>query len=630
LRDKNLSFDRKKKEKKKQKKENRFVDMSTTRSTIDDGGARLPELRRRRDSSESGDGGKERGGKARRGDTDSDVDAGEKRRNNNNDDNKNDDDNAADADADADAQARALVDRRPAERRVRRVRRHKPWRKSMAEWSSSSSSGYDYTDESYMYGDLDDADLDVFVPPAELQGPSIHDVIALQKHKAYDRKVQIRNLLILLTAFGSIGLMMAALYVGWDEETRVYDETGLAMTFKFGVTISTGVLLLQITEYYLFQMRHEKSSWFVADSISWRQRILWMYLSELVACGIHTFPEFGYEIYDDRLGAFMFVRCYLLVRVIRDASPIYRKRLEVLNDKFLKRTGAIEFDWLLSVRFVFLGYMWPFVLGGMLFTWFCCAYLIYVLERVARPPGTQAFTLMRSVWMTVATMSTVGYGDESPTAGRAKVMTGLTALFGITETALLVFAVMESLSFSTQDNRVRNIVTRRNILPLRQEMSAKYIALHWQIFKLKRTAIEMGKTGREIAHETKSHGVQNTHFKTTLRALRRELSAAMELDDIVIARLDEKLGNWTGYFALRLARLLGVKRKEERPYPIPPIPVMNHRIERIALRQAVILEKMNQLQVAVLGHDTDVKVRRRKDAGGFFEASLFDSLFGLS
>ena len=40
----------------------------------------------------------------------------------------------------------------------------------------------------------------------------------------------------------------------------------------------------------------------------------------------------------------------LFARVLRDSSAIYRDRFALLNERRFKQTGAVEFNWLLSVK----------------------------------------------------------------------------------------------------------------------------------------------------------------------------------------------------------------------------------------------------------------------------------------
>jgi hypothetical protein len=329
----------------------------------------------------------------------------------------------------------------------------------------------------------------------------------------------------------------------------------------------------------------------------------------------------------------MFSRVYLLIRVMRDFSPVYRKRLEVLGDTFLKQTGASEFNWHLAIKFLFDSHMWPFVMIGVCVTWFMMAYIIWLCERPARLPPMLPFTLQRSVWLVCITMTTVGYGDESPISARGRIAGSLTAVLGLCNTALIVYAVMNSLTLSTQDNRVKNLVVHYDIGPVLAEKSALFISEWWKHHKEKQYFIKNDSLKSE-AYENfqRDFALVNNSYKTELRNLRREQSSSMELDDVVIARLDEKLGDWSGYFALCLCRLLGVKRKGNKPVIIPPLPQLMEQIARITEKNRQLYDKTSKLQLLVTGKDIELAVEKRKkkkSAVTFFDGKFVDSLFGL-
>jgi hypothetical protein len=363
----------------------------------------------------------------------------------------------------------------------------------------------------------------------------IGDVIAYAKLKKYDRSVRRRNLVHLFLAVLSAACFMLEIWLAYDEGACWNDFTATdgntiddrvkpwcmrqntnTVILKGIISLTTFALIVMILDYYRFQLKSERNAyWFLTDSIIWRKHH-WLFATlEILIILPHPFPT-GYEsLYDDKLGSLMFLRFYLFVRVLRDHSPIYRKRKQLLNDSFLKKSGAVEFNWLLCVKFLFLRHMWAFVVWGVIITWFTMAYVIWIFER----EHNQSFTLDISVWMTCITMSTVGYGDVSPTNNSAKVAAGFTAVFGIILAALLVFAVMDALTLSPQDTRVRNLWTKKLTFDKQKVAASKLSVLEkgsevcffFFLFILFLYCVKKKKTATLTHTHTHTHAHTRTH-----------------------------------------------------------------------------------------------------------------------
>ncbi len=70
----------------------------------------------------------------------------------------------------------------------------------------------------------------------------------------------------------------------------------------------------------------KKAYWFVTDSKVWAENVVPFFLAEVIVLLCHPFPTGSHYLYNDKLGALMFLRMYQFIRVMRDHSPIYQKR----------------------------------------------------------------------------------------------------------------------------------------------------------------------------------------------------------------------------------------------------------------------------------------------------------------
>jgi hypothetical protein len=416
-------------------------------------------------------------------------------------------------------------------------------------------------------------------PAARASNVDIGDVIAYAKLRDYDWSIRKRSLAMLVLTLVSLVAFLVEIWVAYDEKacfcliddgsgtgTLIPDpdvvcdkskclvQSGKTNLLKMIISIATGLHILTLFFYYRYQLKSERNAfWYLTDSIMWRKHVWSFFALECLVILPHPFPTGKSVLYDDKLGALMFLRFYTALRVLRDLSPIYRKRKQLLTDPSLKKSGAVEFDWLLCVKFLFLNTTWMFVIIGVLVTWFTMAYVIWIFER----ESTQTFTLTISFWMTCITMTTVGYGDYYPTNNNAKVSAGVTAVLGIVLGALLVFAVMKSLTLSPQDTRVRNLWIKKLTYDTQKVTAASYIRLMWERYKDRlRVTDTQSQEYKTLLLEFNS---KNAYLKNILLSCRRELTMAMELDDLVIDRLEDKMDDMTGNIADRLSYRLGLK-----------------------------------------------------------------------
>jgi len=84
---------------------------------------------------------------------------------------------------------------------------------------------------------------------------------------------------------------------------------------------------------------------------------------------------------------------------------------------------------------------------------FMCASLIYVFENSAQPE--KFGSIFQSMWWTVVTLTTVGYGDVAPITLGGKLVGAGTAIMGVCSVALLTGVVANS--FSAQLARKRAV-----------------------------------------------------------------------------------------------------------------------------------------------------------------------------
>jgi len=177
----------------------------------------------------------------------------------------------------------------------------------------------------------------------------------------------------------------------------------------------------------------------------YRSGLLWRMLVELAICSVHL-PPFIRSSMDNHsiVGLFMFVRCYLFVRVMRDRSLLYKERDKITQHKFYERTGGPEFDWFFSLKSDFherpgllctlLAVVAPLVM----------AYCLYVSEHHTSP---EVFTYYNCIFFTILSMTTASADNTLITvAGKASSL--VSVIIGILLFSLVVGVLVTKLSLS--------------------------------------------------------------------------------------------------------------------------------------------------------------------------------------
>jgi hypothetical protein len=232
----------------------------------------------------------------------------------------------------------------------------------------------------------------------------------------------------------------------------------------------------------------------------------------------------------------------------------------LLTDRYLKKSGAVEFNWLLCVKYVFLQNSWTFTLCGVVLTWFTMSYIIWIIER----EHNYNFSLIVAFWFTCITMATVGYGDVTPSNNSAQVVAGIIAILGIINSSIIVYSVITTLTLSPGDNKINNLWERTQTRARQVELGAEYIRLWWERKKRLSLIPAGAEATAEQVQEDVEFNMQNTALKAELRSCRRSLVMAKELEDVVIERLERKMARMSGDITDFLAVNLGFLPSQKR------------------------------------------------------------------
>ena len=184
----------------------------------------------------------------------------------------------------------------------------------------------------------------------------------------------------------------------------------------------------------------------------------------------YTYP---YEV----LGVIMYLRLYWIGRVIRNHSGFHGQRSDFIG---CLNNVSTESPWW-NFRCLFHVAPIKVLIPILLLTWILTAVAVSIFER----PITRG--QVKSIWLTIVTMSTVGYGDVYPqTIGGRFILVIGGIVGGTIVISMLTSIFMGFLSTTHSEERVLAILSTRvwqkNVL----DASSKVISFAWRHWRLKK------------------------------------------------------------------------------------------------------------------------------------------------
>ncbi|KAF0700269.1 Aste57867_9224 [Aphanomyces stellatus] len=213
------------------------------------------------------------------------------------------------------------------------------------------------------------------------------------------------------------------------------------------ISLSTFILVCQLWSLHKLYEREKRLIW--GDGFNMRY---WNYentgkaLLEFVVVVVHPFPMHEAAIYREGATVWMFMRFYLLIRVLKDHSAVYRKRKEIVEENF-QHSSAPAFTWWLTMQMVF-----SHTPDLSLLTF--CAWCIlvfalgtYMCERDVNP---DEFTLVNSTWYVYTTFLTLDIAEFTVGSWSGRTVTCLLIAAGVVMNTLVVVAILDNVTLDAK------------------------------------------------------------------------------------------------------------------------------------------------------------------------------------
>eukprot|EP01027_Heterolobosea_sp_BB2_P016041 GEZU01022890.1.p1 GENE.GEZU01022890.1~~GEZU01022890.1.p1 ORF type:complete len:183 (-),score=27.27 GEZU01022890.1:359-907(-) len=152
---------------------------------------------------------------------------------------------------------------------------------------------------------------------------------------------------------------------------------------KCGNIFLTMVLVGLLVQYYRYKTMVKKLKWYFPNlqSAFINTTTRFKFAAELIVILIVPLP-FGRVIgLGDWVGLFMFLRLYIVARLIREHSAVYQNRFEIMKANSHFRKIMPQFGWTFASRVLFYQYTIATVVVSSLTLVLIFAFCIYVAEK---------------------------------------------------------------------------------------------------------------------------------------------------------------------------------------------------------------------------------------------------------
>ena len=226
--------------------------------------------------------------------------------------------------------------------------------------------------------------------------------------------------------------------------------------------------LCVVTEWY--NLRIKNLSYF---DLLWRNVTLMeshqfpKYLQECAILLLHEPP--GFVLFWNNsylLGLLSLLRAYTLFLVLRSESWFNNQ-----GGRIVCFVSRIQTSKLLAVRSWMYTHPASMMSSITVVGWFLLSLAMYIAER-----GTLSFE--DSMWLTFITMTTVGYGDISPTTNLGRLVACLSATHGLVSSAALVNVASSFMTLSSRQQKAVDFLVEGSMSTRREYCALNVVTLY--------------------------------------------------------------------------------------------------------------------------------------------------------
>ncbi|ETW07781.1 hypothetical protein, variant [Aphanomyces invadans] len=204
---------------------------------------------------------------------------------------------------------------------------------------------------------------------------------------------------------------------------------------------------------------------------------------EFLVVSIHPWPMGENAVYREGVTVWMFLRFYLLVRVIKDHSTVYRQRKQIVEENFQQSAAPMFNSWL-SMQIVFSHS--PDVSLVVFCMWSLGVFSIstYLCERDHNPDD---FTFLNTTWYVYTTFLTMDIAEYTVDTWGARAVTCLLIAAGVVMNTLVVVAILDNITLDAKGRVALAYVHRTAAQDSIRRAAGAFIVswVRWQVVKYK-------------------------------------------------------------------------------------------------------------------------------------------------
>ncbi|KAJ0392328.1 hypothetical protein ATCC90586_012078 [Pythium insidiosum] len=305
-----------------------------------------------------------------------------------------------------------------------------------------------------------------------------------------ERCGRVENLMALL-ALLSVGVVMVESELLWSEAYAA--STASRLVLKTALSATTGALLVALlARYTLLCALHVETSRLPPSTKFFHgsSRLLGWFLLEAAVCGLHV-PAFVprsikliAHSHVDQLDALVLLRIYLLTRLVRNVAGVqsFSQHVHVVHSFHRVDVASVWF----TIKFLFQRRPLLFTCVALGLDWLVTSIALNFLERGVNDSLMNAND---AVWLTIVTMTSVGYGEIAPQTLGGKLAIALGAIGGGTILLCLLRVVLiNALLISPQETLVLDVIRFHEYVRQRKQLAAVLVQRSVRLWRLRRGA----------------------------------------------------------------------------------------------------------------------------------------------
>lgn len=208
----------------------------------------------------------------------------------------------------------------------------------------------------------------------------------------------------------------------------------------------------------------------------WRGHMLRGFVVELVLLGVQPVP-WASALWFELLSLLVGGRIYLALRALRDFAKRRAQRDAELHNSVRRPQLVPALSWRVALKLLYQSHPLACIGATFAYSFVVLSFLIHIVERGCNP----AFVSFGAAcWLTITTMTTVGYGDLCPRDPLGQLVASIACVWGIVLLALVCLVVTDHLSLKSSEARLLRMLQQRELDRDESEVAAHLIQEIWR------------------------------------------------------------------------------------------------------------------------------------------------------